>query len=261
VSCGACAACRSGRTPACTTYRARAGAAFGFGPSGGGFGGAVSDLVAVPVADHMLVAAPAEVPPEVLCTLPDNVVDAYRAVGPPLLADPGADVLVLAGAVPSIGLYAVAIAVALGAASVRYVDRDAERCAAAAALGATATRLDGAWPHRYERALVVVDGTVDGAQGVDGLACAVRSTQDYGVCTRVAIAFAPTSPVPLLEMYTRGVRLRTSRADSHRHLPAVAELVASGRLDPGHVPTRVETWDAADRVWLAPATKLVLTRA
>lgn len=40
VSCGRCAGCASGRFAACHRYRARAGAAFGFGPSGGGHGGA-----------------------------------------------------------------------------------------------------------------------------------------------------------------------------------------------------------------------------
>src|SRR5580658_7971034 len=46
--------CRDGRFGACHTYRARAGAAFGFGEAGGGHGGAVTDVLAVPAADHML---------------------------------------------------------------------------------------------------------------------------------------------------------------------------------------------------------------
>ena len=58
VSCGGCGPCRSGRTAACTTYRAPAGAAYGFGVQGGGHGGAVADLLAVPHADHALLPAP-----------------------------------------------------------------------------------------------------------------------------------------------------------------------------------------------------------
>src|SRR5580658_4031047 len=89
VSCGTCVACRDGRFGACHTYRARAGAAFGFGEAGGGHGGAVAGA---------------------LCTLPDNACDAYRAVGPQLTEHPGAEVLVLSGGAASIGLYAVAFA-------------------------------------------------------------------------------------------------------------------------------------------------------
>ena len=52
------------------------------------FGGAVADRLVVPSADHLLHAAPEDVDPEVLCVLPDNALDAYRAVGPPLASRP-----------------------------------------------------------------------------------------------------------------------------------------------------------------------------
>ena len=67
VSCGTCPACRAQRFAACDTYRAgaAAGAAFGFGPAGGGHGGAVSDLLAIPHADHLLITAPPDVPAQV----------------------------------------------------------------------------------------------------------------------------------------------------------------------------------------------------
>jgi threonine dehydrogenase-like Zn-dependent dehydrogenase len=256
VSCGACAACVDGRFAACHTYRAPAGAAYGFGAAGGGHGGAVADLLPVAAADHQLVAAPPGVPVEALCTVPDNVVDAYRAVGPPLLAHPRADVLVVGGAAPSIGLWAAALAVVLGAATVRYVDTDAERCARAAALGADPVHHGGAWPRRFDRAAVTVENTGD----ADGLATTIRSTDDYGTCTPVAIHFAATTALPLLEMYTRGVTLVVGRAESRGHLPAVVDLVASGRFDPLAVGPTVVDWAEADRVWLDPATKLILRR-
>ena len=50
VSCGSCAACGDRRFAGCHVYRARAGAAFGFGAAGGGHGGAVADLLLVPHA-------------------------------------------------------------------------------------------------------------------------------------------------------------------------------------------------------------------
>jgi threonine dehydrogenase-like Zn-dependent dehydrogenase len=257
VSCGTCDACRQGRFGGCHTYRAQIGAAFGFGEVGGGHGGAVADLLAVPAADHLLVPAPEGVPATTLSTLPDNVVDGYRAVGPQLSERPGAEVLILGGASVSIALYAAAAAVGLGSERVRYVDTDAQRCAAAASLGADVDHHEGPWPRRFDRALITVDATGD----EDGLAATLRSTDDYGTCTSVAIYFSGSTPVPLLEMYTRGVTFHASRADSRRFLPAVLDLVADGTLDPLAVPTTVVPWNEAAEAWLEPATKLVVDRS
>lgn len=93
----------------------------------------------------------------------------------------------------------------------------------------------------------------------EGLACAVRSTEDLGLLTVLGIVFG-AAPLPLLEMYTRGITLHTSRADSRRHLPAVLELAATGVFDPLSVPVTTAPFDDAADAWLAPATKLVLTR-
>jgi threonine dehydrogenase-like Zn-dependent dehydrogenase len=253
VSCGGCAPCHGGRFAACATHRARAGAAFGFGEAGGGHGGAVADRLLVPAADHLLHAAPAGVDPVALCVLPDNALDAFRAVGPPLAAAPGADVTVVGGGAPSIGLYAVAWARALGAGHVRYADDDADRLAQAARLGAEAVDVTGGWPRRVGRAPVVVANSPDPA----GLACAVASTDDFGTCTLTAIVFGD-APLPLLSMYTRGITLEVARADSRRHLGAVLAHVAAGRFDPAAVETTVVPLADAAEAWLEPATKLVL---
>ena len=256
VSCGQCQPCQTGRYPGCATFRARIGAMFGFGESGGGFGGALADTMVIPAADHLLVPAPEDIPAETLATLPDNLVDGYRAVAPPLQEFPGAEVLVVGGFAASVGLYAVAAAVTLGAGSVRYVDSDPGRLNAAAGLGAEPVAHDGAWPKRFDRALITVDNTGDHS----GLAATLRSTEALGVCTSVAIYFAPETPVPLLEMYTRGVTFRVSRANSRRYLPEVAHLVASKRLDPLDVPTTIVSWEDVSKAWMEPSTKLVVAR-
>jgi len=256
VSCGACDACRDSRFGGCTRFRGRIGAAFGFGSAGGGFGGAVADLLAVPAADHLLIPAPLDVPVTALATLPDNVSDGFRAVGPPLRKRPGADVLVVGGMVKSVTLYAVAAAIALRARRVRYIDSDASALAAAAALGAETVEHHGDWPRRFDRALITVDGTGH----PEGLAAVLRSTEDYGYCTSVAIYFAPVTPLPLLDMYTRGVTFHVSRADSRKLLPDVIDLVATRRLDPLAIPTTVAPWEQAPQAWLEPAAKLVLVR-
>src|SRR5262245_50343367 len=92
------------------------------------------------------------------------------------------------------------------------------------------------------------------------LAAVLRSTEDYGYCTSVAIYFGSLTPVSLLEMYTRGVTFHVSRADSRRFLPEVIDLVVTGRFDPMAIPTTVCPWDEAATAWLEPAIKLVLAQ-
>jgi threonine dehydrogenase-like Zn-dependent dehydrogenase len=127
----------------------------------------------------------------------------------------------------------------------------------AAAPGADAQLQEGPWPRSFERAAVTVENTME----PDGLACTLRSTDDYGYCTSVAIHFAEMTPLPLLHMYTKGITLHLSRADSRRFLPEVIDLVASGRLDPSLIPTRVVGWEDAAEAWLQPAVKLVASRS
>lgn len=256
VSCGTCAPCSERHYSACEPNRARAGAAFGFGESGGGHGGGVADLLLVPDADHMLVPAPESISDVALATATDNLIDAYRTVVDGLRERPGAEVLIVGGDAPSIGLYTILCARALGAGRIRYADSDSQRLAAASDLGAEVTDLGGEFPRRLDRAPIVVAGSLQ----VEGLHCAIRSTAAMGRITPVTIHFGPGVPLPLLEMYTRGITFHTSRADSRRYLPEVLDLVAAGRVDPLAVPTTVVDWDEAAERWLEPAVKLVLAR-
>ena len=59
----------------------------------------------------MLLAVPDGIEPARIASLSDNIPDAWRTVGPQLEAEPGAAVLICAGA-GSIALYAAALAVA-----------------------------------------------------------------------------------------------------------------------------------------------------
>lgn len=255
-SCGRCEMCRNGRYVACTTCTAPAGSAFGFGAAGGGHGGAVADLIRVPHAEHLLLPICSDLPLTTLCTLSDNVADGYRAVGPDLARTPGADVLILGGFAASVGLYAVAFATALGASTVRYVDHDTGRCRVATQLGADAAMPTDPWPRRFDRAAIVVDNT--GSQS--GLSAAIRSTQDLGTCTSVAIYFQNELTLPLLEMYTRGCTYRTGRTDSKAYLPEVLRLVTAHAEHFTAIAPTIVNWSDARDHWLQPATKLILTR-
>ena len=123
-------------------------------------------------------------------------------------------------------------------------------------LGADATDLGGEFPRRLDRAPIVIAGSLQ----IEGLHCAIRSTEAFGRITPVTIHFGTGTPLPLLEMYTRGITFHTSRADSRRYLPEVLDLVSGGRIDPLAVPTPVVDWDDAGDRWMEPALKMVLAR-
>jgi threonine dehydrogenase-like Zn-dependent dehydrogenase len=255
ISCGECPPCRRGRTGNC----ANAGfmATYGFGPAVERWGGFLSDLVYVPYAEHMLVPIPEGIEPAAVASASDNIADAWRAVAPALAEEPGAPVLVLGGASSgSIGLYAAAIAVALGAGSVTYVDAEAARRATAESLGAETLALADAPPR-----LGPFPITVDSCGEPGALALALRSTAPDGTCTSTAIYFDEQPQLPLLEMYTKCATFKTGRAHARPVIPQVLELAASGALQPERVTSRTVAWEEAaqallERDW----AKLVIER-
>jgi alcohol dehydrogenase len=255
ISCGTCQRCHAGKTGSCQSVPKLA--SYGLGPlgGGGGFGGSIADLLRVPFADAMLVPLPAGLEPAVAAALGDNAVDGFRTVSRALAEEPGAAVLVVAGGAPSIGLYAVAAARALGASEVVYVDPSEERAALAERLGARSVREKVSPELRLGRFPVTVD-----ASGRDeGLRFCLASTDVEGVCTSVGIYFLDV-PLPLLQMYTRGVRFVTGRVNARGELSRALPLAASGAFDIATVATRVVPWAQAAVAWGEPATKLVLAR-
>jgi threonine dehydrogenase-like Zn-dependent dehydrogenase len=253
ISCGTCERCRQGMTGNCATVPPLS--MYGFGALGGRWGGMLSDLALVPYAEAMLVPLPEGVDPAVVPSAADNIADGWRAVAPALAESPGADVLVVGGGGGrSIPLYAVDAALALGAASVTYVDTDAGRLAVARQLGAQV--VEGT----PERSLGVFPVTVDGTASPDGLRATLRLTDWGGRCTSIA-QLEPEAPLPLFELYTRGVHLHIGRAMARPVMPAILDLVAAGRLRPGLVTSATVAWDDAPDALLEPATKIVVTRA
>jgi threonine dehydrogenase-like Zn-dependent dehydrogenase len=253
ISCGTCASCLRGRTGNCSEVAFMS--TYGFGPAVDRWGGFLSDAVCVPYAEHMLVPVPEGLEAAAVASASDNISDAYRTVGPTLREEPGAPVLVVGGAGPgSIGLYAAALAVALGAESVVYLDADERRRGIASALGAETI---AEMPKRLGPFPITVDASAD----PEGLALALRSTAPDGTCTSSAIYFGEQPSLPLLEMYTKGITFRTGRAHVREAMPHVLELAAAGTLHPELVTTSVVQWaDAADALLEGGWTKLVIER-
>jgi len=228
---------------------------YGFGALGGDWGGMLSDLALVPYAEAMLVRLPEGVDPACVASAADNMTDGWRAVAPALAELPAADVLVVGGgAARSIPLYAVDAALALGAASVTYVDTDAGRLAVAQQLGARV--VEGPPEHSLGAFPVTVDGTATS----DGLVATLRLTDWGGRCTSIG-QLEPEAPLPLFELYTRGVHLHIGRAMARPAIPAILALVAAGRLRPQLVTSATVAWEDAPEALLEPATKVVIQRA
>lgn len=252
-SCGTCDRCRSGVTSACRSVPTAA--MYGVGPFGGGFGGALADLVRVPFARSMLVPLPGGLDPAAVASVSDNVADGWRTVAGPLERRPGAPVLVVGGAAQAIGLYAVQAALGLGAERVDYLDADEARLEAARALGANA--IEGPPPRRTEERFPIV---VDASGTQPGLHCALRSTEPGGVCTSAGIYFGEATPVPLFEMYVSGISFVTGRVDSLAVLPRVLDAVERGVIEPQRVTSRVVGWEEAPDALADPPIKLVVAR-
>jgi threonine dehydrogenase-like Zn-dependent dehydrogenase len=254
ISCGDCAACLRGRTGNCRNEGPMS--TYGFGPAVQRWGGFLSDSVLVPYAEHMLVAVPEALEPAAVASASDNISDAWRTVGPPLAQEPGAPVLVVGGAgAGSIGLYAVAIALALGAEAVTYADLDKRRSDLAASLGAQT--LEQPWPKRAGPFPITVDANATH----EGIKLALSSTAPDGICTSTAIYFGEQPRLPLLEMYTKIVTFKTGRVHARPVMPEVLGLAERGALHPELITTRVVDFaDAVDALLERGWTKLVLTR-
>jgi threonine dehydrogenase-like Zn-dependent dehydrogenase len=252
VSCGTCESCQRGLSASCES--AGAGAAFGMAPiARREWGGALSDVVRIPYADAMLVPLPTGMDPAAVASVSDNVPDGWRAVAPPLRDRPRAPVLVVGG-LGDVALYAVAVAVALDSEQVDYVDTDPRRLTVAETLGANAIDrpVDGSRLGRYPI-------TVDHSGEAAGLHSAVRSTEPEGTCTSTAIYFADT-PLPLLDMYTRGITFRTGRVNARAVIPEVLDLITGGRLRPELVTSAVIPWEEADTALTQLVAKTVVIR-
>lgn len=252
-SCGACSSCRRGHSANCDEMPVLSD--YGMKPlSGVEYGGLLADLARVPYAEAMLQPVPDGLDPVTLGSLCDNVIDGYRAVAPHLAETPGGEVLVVAHGLKSIPLYAVQAALALGAGRVDLASDDRETLETAERLGARPVLTDFA--KRAARYPIVVDAGLSPA----GLRYAVASTRPEGTLHSTSFYAGADVPMPLGRLYTLGIRFLVGRAHSASMLPEVMALVASGRLRPGEVTSRIVPWDQAATAWLEPATKLIVTR-
>ena len=254
VSCGRCRRCRAGQSAICEAVPTLSD--YGMQPlSGVEYGGMLSDLIRVPYADAMLQPVSAALDPVALASVSDNVLDGYRSVAPHLAARPGSEVLVVAHGLPSIPLYAVQAALALGATRVDFASNDGAALAHAERLGARPVETDLQKPARTYP--LVVDAGATPA----GLKYAIRATEPEGVCQSISFYAGPPTPLPMGRMYTLGIRFCVGRCHAAALLPEVVALIEAERLRPQAVTSHVAEWAAAPEAYIEPGTKLVVRRA
>ena len=254
IACGTCDRCRKGFSAACTTVPPKS--AYGFGIFGN-WGGAACDLVRVPYADTMMAKLPQGVSAVDAASAGDNLSDGFRCVAEGLGEEPGAPVLIVAGGggLPSVSLYAAALACALGSEQVDYIDSDPRRLAIAESIGANAIEMSNA-PSRFGSYLVTADTSSDVSGG--WLAMALKSTAPYGRCTSCGI-YHGEAPVPIGTMYAQGVRFTIGWANVQALMPKVLDLLKDRKIPVERIHT-VARWDEAIDALRAPVAKLILAR-
>lgn len=251
ISCGQCPSCARGHTGSCLSVPPTS--MYGFGISGGLWGGALADLMAVPYAEAMLVPLPPVVDPAAAAGVGDNICDAYRQVAPHLpgllAADADAEILIVgrmdrndpmtSSAMLCTGL----IAQALGARHIYLVDGRESVRQRAERFGFHP--LDPRRPREWPTAPLTVDGTGTPA----GLRQVIRHTAPDGVCTCVW-SFHRRGSIPLAACYLRNITLHIGRSHVRSVMPDVLDLMASGKLHPELVTTSVASFDDAPEALL-----------
>lgn len=219
------------------------------------WGGFLTDVVRVPFADHMLVPVPGDIDPAVIASLSDNVPDAYAPVAPGLERFPGASVLVVAGS-GSIGLYAVGIALALGAERVDFASLTGFGLERAEQLGASIIDLSeaqGRGPYAV---------TIDASSRAAGLLAALRSTDVGGICSSTGFYFEDVTvePLDMLNLYFTDVTFTIGMVHARGAIPPLLDLVCGGRLHPELVTEQVLSWHDAPTAMETVRDKLVFVR-
>ena len=230
LGCGACDVCTSGNMQVCLSQQQP-----GF-TSWGSF----AEYVAVPFADANLVALPESIDFIAAASLGCRFATAYRAVVARGRIAPG-EWLVVHGA-GGVGLSAIQIAAALGA-RVVAVDISDAALEAASRFGAEVC-IKG--PDDVVAAVVAAtDGgahlSIDALGSIPTMRASVECLRVLGRHVQVGLMLedAADTAVPMGRVIARELELLGSHGMPATDYPAMLELVASGRVDPAALVSRV----------------------
>jgi 2-desacetyl-2-hydroxyethyl bacteriochlorophyllide A dehydrogenase len=252
TACGSCFFCMRGAYHACDEARV-----FGHGATLGSLQGAQAEQVLVPRANLALRRVPEGMSDDVALFAGDVMGTAYHAVVAGGVK-PGDTVAVL-GLGP-VGLCAVQVARAAGAASVVAVDTVPARLEVARSFGAEAVHLTEEDPRAAVHAATErrgVDLAVDAVGHPDALDMAARVTRKAGTVSAIGV-YAERVEVHMGVIWIKALSLRTGRANVIAHVDSVLAMISAGVLDPSPLVSRHMTLDEAPEAYEAYANREAL---
>ncbi|HYB23009.1 MAG TPA: alcohol dehydrogenase catalytic domain-containing protein [Solirubrobacteraceae bacterium] len=257
TACGRCWFCRRGLYQRCEHSRT-----FGHGATLGSLQGTQAELALVPHADLVLRRVPDGMSAEVALFAGDVMGTGFHAVDASGLR-PG-DTAAVMGLGP-VGLCAVQVARAAGAARVYAIDSVPERLAVAESFGAQPVHLSEQDVRATIRAGTEgrgVDVCIDAVGDPRVLADAIRLTRACGSIQCVGV-YAERAEVHLGLMWLKALSVRGGQANVIGHVDRVLAMMSAGVLDPTPLVTRhmkleeaADAYGAFDR---REALKIVLT--
>jgi 2-desacetyl-2-hydroxyethyl bacteriochlorophyllide A dehydrogenase len=257
TACGACFFCLRGAYHQCDRART-----FGHGAALGSLPGTQAEQALVPHANLTLRRVPAGMTSETALFAGDVMGTGYHAVQESGVR-PGDSVAVL-GLGP-VGLCAVQVAIAAGAAPVIAVDSVPARLEVARGFGAIPIHLTEENP----RALVKertggrgVDVAIDAVGHPDALDLAIRLTRKAGTVNAVGV-YAERCQVHMGLVWIKALTLKSGQANVIGHVDRVLGMLTSGVVDPAPLVTHRLSLDDAPEAYAIydrrEALKIVLT--
>jgi 2-desacetyl-2-hydroxyethyl bacteriochlorophyllide A dehydrogenase len=204
---------------------------FGHGALLGSLPGTQADQALVPMANLTLRRVPASVSDEVALFAGDVMGTGYHAVSESGVR-PGDSAAVL-GLGP-VGLCAVQVAIAAGAAPVLAIDSVAQRLEVARGFGAIPVHLTEESPRDVARTLTEgrgVDAAIDAVGHPDALDLAIRLARKAGTVVAIGV-YAEPCQVHMGLVWIKALTLKSGHANVIGHVDRVLGMLARGTLDP-----------------------------
>ena len=257
TACGTCYFCRRGLYQRCLESRT-----FGHGATLGSLQGTQAEMALVPRANLVLRRVPEGMSSDVALFAGDVMGTGFHAVDASGLR-PG-DVAAVLGLGP-VGLCAVQVARAAGAAHVFAIDSVPERLAVAESFGAEPVHLGEQDVRASVRAATEdrgVDVSIDAVGDPKVLESAIRITRACGSIQCIGV-YAERGEVHLGLLWLKALTMRGGQANVLGHVDRVLAMMAAGVLDPSPLVTHHMTLDQAPEAYAVydrrEALKIVLT--
>jgi 2-desacetyl-2-hydroxyethyl bacteriochlorophyllide A dehydrogenase len=257
VACGECFFCRRALFQRCVQSRT-----FGHGATLGSLQGTQAEMALVPRANLVLRKVPEGMSDDTALFAGDVMGTGFHAVSASGMR-PG-DVVAVLGLGP-VGLCAVQVARACGAAHVIAIDTVADRLAIARGMGAEAVHLTEEDPKAAAKAATEgrgVDVCVDAVGDPRALDMAIRLTRNLGSVQCIGV-YAERAEVHMGLLWLKGITLRGGHANVLAHVDPVLAMMSAGVLDPSPLVTHHMKLEEAPEAYAVydrrEALKIVLT--